>query len=83
MTAQDIPESVFYDFEHSKRFRHEMEVAGGKLNMLFHEMYKEFQGLWEGKTLAYTAAVITIIISICLIYIAMHLHNNNNPDIAP
>jgi hypothetical protein len=43
LTAQDIPESVFEDFEHSKRFRHDMEVAGGKLNMLFHEMYKEFQ----------------------------------------
>jgi cell division protein FtsL len=59
-----------------------MEVAGGKLNMLFHEMYKEFQSLWEGKTLAYTVAVITIIISIGLIYIAMNLHNNN-PDIEP
>jgi hypothetical protein len=79
LTAQDAPESVFYEYEHSKRFRHDMEVAGGKLNMLASEMYKEFIGLFEGRTLAYTVAIITIIVCIALIYIA-NIDNQNKTE---
>ncbi|GAM10393.1 hypothetical protein OR1_02682 [Geobacter sp. OR-1] len=78
LTAQDLPESVFYDYEHSKRFRHEMEAAGGKLNMLLHEMSKEFLGLWEGKNLAYTVAAITCFAVILIIYAAVPILKNRD-----
>jgi len=77
LTSQDVPESVFYDYEHSKRYRHEMEAAGGKLNIVLNEMYQQFLRLFEGRALALFVAVITLMASISLIFIALRINSNS------
>lgn len=59
--------------EDSKMFRHDLELYGGKLNVLADEFTRWFVGLWYGKTLAFTVACITIFISSGFFFVANHL----------
>ena len=47
-------------------FLRELELFGGKGNILAAEFREWFVGLWQGKHLSYTIACITVIISIVL-----------------
>jgi hypothetical protein len=50
--------------EDSKKFLRDLELYGGKTGMLLYEFRIGFAGLWHGKSLAYTVACITILISL-------------------
>jgi hypothetical protein len=64
LTAQDVPETSFgYNIAESKQYLRELEIYGGKTNVLAVEFMEWFNGLWQGKTLAYTVGWITIAIS--------------------
>lgn len=80
LTVEDIPENVFHDYEHSKIFRHEMEAVGGKLNMLLSELCCEFARLWQGKTLAYSVATLTIVLSSVIFMVERHLRDRRKPE---
>ena len=59
-TASPVPENPLgYDPLQNKAYRHELEVFGGRANVLAAEFRDWFAGLWHGKTLAYTVAVLT------------------------
>ena len=49
--------------EDSKRYMHDLEHYGGKANVLVNELRSWFAGLWHGKTLAFSVACITLVIS--------------------
>ncbi len=49
--------------EDSKMYMHNLELYGGKINVLANELVRWFAGLWHGKSLAYSVACISIIIS--------------------
>jgi len=49
--------------EDSKVYRHDLELYGGKANVLASEFMRWFVGLWHGRSLAFTVACITIFIS--------------------
>ncbi len=49
--------------EDSKMYMHDLELYGGKVNVLANELTRWFVGLWHGRTLAYTVACIAVIIS--------------------
>ena len=74
--------------EDSKKYLRDLELYGGKANVLAYEFREWFVGLWHGKSLAFTVACITIIISISVFYAASHarsglesdIRNRNNPD---
>jgi len=53
----------------SKMYRHDLQVYGGKFGVAADEFTRWFSSLWQGQTLAYTVAVIAILISlgICLV----------------
>lgn len=71
LAAPDESEDLtIYGFEHSKAYRHDLELYGGKANVLVSEFMQWFGGLWHGKSLAYTIAVITIVTSAVLFYVA-------------
>ncbi len=71
LTAPDESEDMtIYGFEHSKAYRHDLELYGGKANVLVSEFMQWFEGLWHGKSLAYTIAVIAIVASVILCCIA-------------
>jgi hypothetical protein len=58
--------------EDSKMYRHDLEVYGGKANVLMDEFMRWFAGLWHGKQLALTITCITVVITFAVFYIARH-----------
>ncbi len=57
----------------SKMYRHNLEVMGGKLNVMVDDFSRWFGGLWQGKSLAVIIGCATIIICIGLFYAANYL----------
>jgi hypothetical protein len=89
LAASDAPEDMLiYEFEHSKLYRHDLELYGGKMNVLASEFMNWFEGLWHGKSLALTVACITGVISLGFLFVAYHLtsdtasvaHDKDNRD---
>ena len=74
--------------EDSKIYRHNLEVYGGKLNVMMDDFRRWFVGLWHGKSLAVIIAGTTILISLGFFYAANYLtqsleseaHPDHNPD---
>ena len=84
LTAADVYDSGFgYEIiegkaypirpEDSKSYRHDLELYGGKLNVVADEFNRWFAGLWHGKTLAFTVACCTVLISLILFIAASHV----------
>jgi hypothetical protein len=62
LTADIASDSALInDFENSKKYMHDLELYGGKANVLANEFINWFVGLWQGKSLAFTVACITIV----------------------
>ena len=59
---------------HTKLYLRELELFGGKGNIMAAEFMEWFVGLWQGKNLSYTIACITVIISIILWFIGSRKH---------
>ena len=73
LAAGDMPEGVpDFDIEGSRRSLRDLELYGGKANVLVAEFMAWFGGLWHGQSLAYTIASITVVISCVLFYVAHH-----------
>ena len=74
--------------EDSKKYLRDLELYGGKANVIIDELRRGFIGLWLGKSLAFTVACITIFVSFGFFYVANHLpspqkadvHSENNRD---
>lgn len=61
LTADHTPiNSLLNDPLAHKRYLREMRVIGGKANVLAAEITDWFEGLWEGESLAWTVAVLTV-----------------------
>jgi len=61
-----------YDPFDSKKYLRELEVYGGKINILAVELRQWLASLWRGKPLAYTIACLTIIVSSLLWFLGSH-----------
>ena len=59
--------------EDSKKYLRDLELYGGKTNVLMDELRRGFVGLWQGKLLAFTVACITIFTSFGVLYAAHRL----------
>ncbi len=57
--------------DESKKYLRDIELYGGKANMIADEFRRWLEGLWQGRSLAYTVAVITLLVSIGLFYAAV------------
>ena len=66
--------------EDSKKYLRDMELYGGKANVLVDEFNRWFIGLWHGESLAYTVGCITIFISFGVFYAAHHLPSSLKSD---
>ena len=56
------PESApGYEPLETKKYLHDLEVYGGKANVVAAEFREWFAGLWSGTNLAWTIAVLTIL----------------------
>jgi hypothetical protein len=64
----------------SKKYQRDLELYGGKANMLMDELRRGFVGLWHGKSLAFTVACLSILISFGVFYAANHLPSRQESD---
>jgi len=55
-----------YDPMDTKRYLHDMEVYGGKANVLASQFRDWFDSLWHGKRLAFTVAVLAVMAAFAL-----------------
>jgi len=63
IVARQQPENPLgYDPLQTKQYRHELEVYGGTANVLAAEFRDWFTSLWYGRNLAYTLAVLTLLL---------------------
>ena len=72
LTADHNPDNAL-GLEDSKIYRHDLEVFGGKANLLINDFRTWYAGLWHGESLAFTIAFITFFISLVLFLIAGHM----------
>jgi hypothetical protein len=56
--------------ENSKKFVHDLELYGGKANVLANDFMSWVVGLWHGKSLALTVGCITSSISLGFFFVA-------------
>jgi hypothetical protein len=56
--------------ENSKKYVHDLELYGGKMNVLADELMGWFVGLWHGKSLALIVGCVTILISLGCVFVA-------------
>jgi hypothetical protein len=66
--------------EDSKRYLHDLEQYGGKANVLADELRRWFVGLWQGKSLAFTIACISMVLSLAGFYAANRLPSSEKSD---
>lgn len=66
--------------EDSKKYLHDLELYGGKANVIANDFMRWFAGLWHGKSLALTVACITIFISFGFFFVANHLPPGSKSD---
>jgi UDP-N-acetylmuramyl pentapeptide phosphotransferase/UDP-N-acetylglucosamine-1-phosphate transferase len=64
LTADEIHDNPFAEFEQSKRFAYEVQRMGGKMALVANDASIWFTELWQGRQLAYTVACITMVIAL-------------------
>jgi hypothetical protein len=72
LAAENSPDTVLA-FENSRMYRHDLELYGGKANIIADDFRRWFAGLWQGETLAFTVACITIVMSFGFFFVAGRL----------
>ena len=60
-------------FNETKIDQYRMELYGGKANILANDFQSWFDALWHGRELAYTLAVLAIVIGLACFLLAEHL----------
>ena len=66
--------------EDSKKYLRDLELYGGKANVLADDVRRWVFGLWHGESLAFTVACLTILISFGVFYAAHHLPSSLESD---
>jgi hypothetical protein len=59
--------------ENSKLYRHNLELFGGKFNVIMDDFRRWFIGLWHGKSLAFIVGCTAMLISFGVYYAANYL----------
>jgi len=69
LTATPAPANPLgYEPEDTKRYLREMEVYGGKANVLASEFRKWFDRLWHGERLAVTVVCLTLVLLLFFLF---------------
>ena len=70
----------FDDPLHNKKYVHELKVLGGQANVLAAEFQDWFAAQWQGRTLARTIAVLTVVSALGYRFIATHPDEESGED---
>ncbi len=79
-SANLASDSTAYDPENSKQYLREMEVYGGKANLIAGDFRQWFATLWHGRSLAVTIAVLTVLVSLALLFFGTPLPPGPDSD---
>ncbi|MGP8152755.1 MAG: hypothetical protein ACLQBQ_01235 [Smithella sp.] len=66
--------------EDSRAYQRDLQLVGGKTYVLIDEFQRWFTGLWHGKSLAFTVAGITLLISAGFFYAANNFPLSSKDD---
>ena len=67
IAARPEPENPLgYEPLETKKYLHDLQLYGGTANVLAAEFEDWFTGLWHGRNLAYTLAVLTVLLVLAL-----------------
>ena len=73
LRAKSTPlDPLGYDSLNSKKYLRQLEAFGGKMNVLATEFMQWFDGLWHGKSLAFTVGIISAVLAFLLWFIGIH-----------
>ena len=74
LTCGDVPDNdPTYDIHHGKLYRRNLQMMGGQMSLLADDISLWFEGLWRGRSIAYTVAWMTVILSSGFFLVAYHL----------
>jgi hypothetical protein len=80
LTATPPPDNPLgYRPEDSKQYLRELELYGGKANVLVSEFRQWFEGLWHGKALAVTVAVLSVLLALTFLFASTPLSRAADP----
>jgi len=81
LTAEDtVEDATISAFENSKAYRHDLELYGGKVNVLANDFMSWFDSLWHGRALAGTVAVVTLFAAAALFLVGYYLLHDEGAD---
>jgi len=66
--------------EDSKKYQRDMEAISGKAGLVVAEFRSKLAALWEGKSLAYMVAAMSILVSFAFYFAANHLPPGSNTE---
>jgi len=66
--------------ETSKKYLHDLEMYGGTANVLAVQIETWFEGLWHGRALAWTVAVLSVLGSLGYVFLTVVLPPDRDPD---
>jgi len=77
-----VENDMVNEFAQSKRYLHDLELYGGKANLMASEFLSWFNGLWHGRALSGTVAFLTIVISLGYYFLAklQSLHHSSDAE---
>jgi len=62
-----------YEPLQTKKYVHDLELYGGKANVIAAEFREWFDGLWYGRNLAFTVASLTVLVALVVRFVATSL----------
>lgn len=74
------PGEAEFELENSKKYLGDLEVYGGKANVLATEFRHWFSSLWHGKSLAFTVAVLSVFLALAYDFFATPLPPADEAD---
>lgn len=69
--ASERPQDPLGDSLGNKKYIHDLELYGGKANVLAAQFREWFAGLWYGRNLAYTIAILTVLLVLAVRFFAI------------
>lgn len=81
LTAEPAPsDPLGYDPLDTKKYLRQLEVYGGKINVFGAEFMQWFDGLWHGRSLAFTIGFLSAALALMLWFIGIHLQTGPDKD---
>ncbi len=79
LAAPQAPNPFGYEPQDTKKYLRDLELYGGKVNVLATEFMRGWGGLWHGRHLATTVAVLTLLLAFAFWFLATRMARTADP----